>query len=447
MQRHQTICDELTSIDKVSPTSDTPLAKHKLMATNPFRFMRGSASLMYADLRSGFVSLPESLNSKHLRTCIVGDCHISNFGFFTEEGSHGDNVVFAPNDFDDACVGNASWDLLRFLVSLHLTVDYCQGLLAGEYVTDELESLDDFIAANNEELDEAQEGFLDAYICTCDLLIADPSGRQRVLMDFPKGHVLRKFAEKARKRAAGGKNFTSKSALAKAIRNMETFPVFNQPSAKLKPVSDELKNEIIHTFSPYVDDAILDVSERLGAGTGSVNMGRYYLLVGPQDYAGIEDLPLCHIVEIKQQRVAAPAQHFADDSPLCSPANRLNPAHLTVMCQQRMQRRPDLVLDDIMWQGKHWLVRSRHHAKVGIKPEHIGLAKTGEEPGLASYARTCGEALALAHCRGDRRSTRFEQSVVNTLPLHQDHLVSLAKTYAAQCVQDCALLKQIIADR
>lgn len=448
MERNQAIFDELKRIDKVCPNSSTPLAKHKLMATNPFRFMRGAASLFYADLLSGHIKLPSQLVGKHLHTCIMGDCHISNFGFFTEEGSHGDSVVFAPNDFDDACIGNANWDLLRFLVSLQLTIDYCQGLKTGRYSTEELASPETLFAADAEHLNNAQEAFLDAYLCTCDSLIADPSGRQRVLMDFPKGHVLRKFSDKARKRAAGGKHFNIKSALAKLIisssankdtsKGISTTPIFNQPSSKLSPVSEPLRSEIIQTFSPYVDDAILDVAERLGAGTGSVNMQRYYLLVGPEDYAGEQDLNLCHIVEVKQQRVAAPVQHFAQ----ISPVNTLNPAHLTLVCQQRMQRRPDLVLDEILWQGSHWLVRSRHHAKVGIKPEHIGLAKSHDKLGFVSYARACGEALALAHCRGDRRSTRFEQAMVNTLPQHQNELVSVASEYAKQSIRDCHILRE-----
>ncbi|WP_420933035.1 DUF2252 family protein [Alteromonas sp. A081] len=40
---------------------------------------------------------------------------MSNFGFLTEKGSHGDTVIFTSNDFDDACVGRAHWDIIRLL--------------------------------------------------------------------------------------------------------------------------------------------------------------------------------------------------------------------------------------------------------------------------------------------------------------------------------------------
>jgi hypothetical protein len=102
-------------------------------------------------------------------------------------------------------------------------------------------------------------------------------------------------------------------------------------------VSPKLKKQLIEVFSPYMDDAVLDVVERVNAGAGSVNMQRYYFLVGPKYFQGKVDMPLCHIVEVKQQREAASINYFSD----LIPVNRLNPAHLTVVCQQRMQRAPD----------------------------------------------------------------------------------------------------------
>jgi hypothetical protein len=194
-------------------------------------------------------------------------------------------------------------------------------------------------------------------------------------------------------------------------------------------------------FRPYVDDDVLDLVRRLGAGTGSVDLDRYYLLVGPRDFGGVQDLPLCHIVEVKQQRPASPVHWFPD----LSPVNRLNPAHLALDCQRRMQRRPDLVLDEVVWKGAHWLVRSRHHARVGVDPEDIALAK--KEPGerLAEYADACGEALALAHARGDLRSRRFEAAMAAALADAEVDLIEAARGYAELTVEDRRLLRDILA--
>ena len=217
---------------------------------------------------------------------------------------------------------------------------------------------------------------------------------------------------------------------------------FKIDADKLTPLPDNDYRQVKETFAPYVDDEILDIVMHINAGTGSVNMSRYYLLVGPKE-ADLSALALCHIVEVKQQRTAAPLHYFNGLSAI----NRLNPAHLTVNYQRRMQRSPDLVLDELAWRGQHWLVRSRHHAKVGIKPEHIATGKKATlKSGFVQYAKDCGTALALAHCRGDRRSTLFEQSVCRLLPFHQKALIGACLIYAEQVIADTELLIDMLND-
>lgn len=194
-------------------------------------------------------------------------------------------------------------------------------------------------------------------------------------------------------------------------------------------------------FRPYVSDDILDIVTRQGAGTGSLNMQRYYLLVGPKHIYSEQDLALCHVVEAKQQRDAAPLYFFPD----LSPVNRLNAAHLTVDCQRLMQRRPDLVLDEHYWNGAHYLVRSLHHANVDVDPEDVCFAEKAPGEELAEYAEACGRTLALAHSRGDRRSFRFEQAVVNYLPKVMDELVQACVDYAEQQKTDCELLAGLLS--
>lgn len=112
MQRLQQLIAEFSRTDQVDP-SQSILSKHQKMALNPFRFLRGSSGLFYADIQSGLLKLPTALLQQVPFTTVMGDCHISNFGFFTEDGSYGERVIFAPNDFDDACIGPAVWDLSR----------------------------------------------------------------------------------------------------------------------------------------------------------------------------------------------------------------------------------------------------------------------------------------------------------------------------------------------
>ncbi|REL35030.1 DUF2252 family protein [Thalassotalea euphylliae] len=436
MDRSTFISQCLQQTDNALPHEG--IEKHQKMATSPFVFFRGSAPLFYADIQAGNLTLPKELSLLPL-TNIMGDCHASNFGFLTEEGAHGDTVIFSPNDFDDACIGHASWDLARFITSLFLTQSHCQGIKAGEISAEKDYSTKPVIAI--EDCHRAANSFLTSYLDTCQQCIDSPQQRNQALAEFTEQHLLHKHWLKAQSRAANGDTFYSKSALAKAVDLTDDGICFANLPEKFAKLDEGDYQALHQQFRPYVDDHIHDIVARLNAGTGSVNMGRYYLLVGPKT-SPQSQLSLCHIVEVKQQRKAAPLA-YSDD---LSPVNQLNAAHLTVNCQRRMQRNPDLVLDEVEWQGHHWLVRSRHHAKVGIKPEHIGLGKKAtSKQGFVQYAQACGQALALAHCRGDRRSTLFEQAVVNTLPDVISSLISACQHYAEQVQADTKALKVMLA--
>lgn len=426
-EREQDLMDVMARVDGVAPGSG--LRKHQKMAISPFMMLRGASAVFYQDLASLQFRLPEEIE-RWPATMVMGDCHISNFGFISEEGSHGDDIIFAPNDFDDACVGMAGWDLLRFGVSVLLAADHCQGALEGRY------RLSVPLGKNKVVTEAASSAaltaFLMAYRSTCQALVEQRLDYREVVQHFDSEHVLFKLEQKALKRQANGEDFTSKSSLAKAVDFLQRPLIFKDWPEKFKAVDGHTYRAIEKTFGPYVDDAILDIVERVGAGTGSVNMTRYYLLVGPEQIQHDRDFALCHIVEIKRQRAAAPLFEFEDLSPI----NLLSPAHLTVTCQRRMQRSPDLVLDDVSWRKGHWLVRSRHHARVGITPEDVCCGKRAVANGLEDYASACGKVLALAHGRADRRSQRFEQAVMETPDAVWQALIELQQRYAQQVMED-----------
>ena len=153
MERQDTLLQYFEDHDGCAP--DSELAKHQKMAHSPFQFFRGSAPLMYRDLAGQVIHLPEALSDIPVTT-IMGDCHTSNFGFLSEEGSHGETVVFSPNDFDDACFGHASWDLLRFLVSLPLAHAEAAQIQADS----DCEKLKTKPLADEQQIHSAQQAFL-----------------------------------------------------------------------------------------------------------------------------------------------------------------------------------------------------------------------------------------------------------------------------------------------
>ncbi|TQF67445.1 DUF2252 family protein [Pseudoalteromonas luteoviolacea] len=430
MSREKLLSTYIKRHDGCEPSAT--LAKHEKMASSPFHFFRGTAPLMYQDIFDGLIALPDEVYDIPVTT-IMGDCHTSNFGFLSEEGSHGETLVFTPNDFDDACVGHAVWDIFRYLVSLNLAQQ--AGQLLQETTEDLTMRQKPLVYASD--VPEAQKDFLTQYTLTCEASIRGENNSQSAITNFEQDHILHKRWQKGLQRLVGGSAFNLKSSLAKSV-DLSTSPLrFKVDPLKFEPIHSDIKANLINQFRPYVDDEIIDCVERLDAGTGSNNLKRYYLLVGPRSQAPTE---LYHIVEVKQQNLAAPLHYFTD----LSPVNRLNHAHLTVNCQRQMQRRPDLIIDDALWQGIHWLVRSRHHARVGIDPEHIVLGKrAAQKGGFKQYAQSCAEVLCYAHMRGDRRSMAFQQFCIVQLPKQFEQLIELANNYAQQVNTDWQLFKSL----
>ena len=436
--RHSQLAKEIARVDGSSPSRS--IGKHLKMASSPFVFFRGTAQLFYSDVYNGVISTPDNLQNIPL-TSVVGDCHLSNFGFLTEEGSHGDTVIFSPNDFDDACVGRAEWDILRLLTSLSLTQVHCEGVANGTYRFDDIDTSKPVISKNA--VTEAQQTLLSTYINTCENVTADASVIYDAVDYRPdkSPSKIAKLYDKAAMRSAGGDAFTTKSALARAVTFNDDPLTFKANRGKFTPLNAKEYQELYNAFAPFMDDTVVDIVKRENAGTGSVNMDRFYFLVGPRKPHTAESFSQCHIVEVKQQREAAPLHHFKS---LC-PVNLLNPAHLTARSQRRMQRHADLILDEAIYNDKHFLIRSRHHAKVGITPEDVAMGNKAVNGGFNYVAELCGYTLALAHCRGDRRSTRFANAAASVLTEERDNLVAIANQYAELVQSDYTWFCETIA--
>src|SRR5882672_5352411 len=88
--------------------------KYKLMADNEFTFFRATCHLFYEDLA-------KHATLKHGPVVwVCGDLHLENFGSY--RASNG-LVYFDINDFDEAVLAPASWELARFLCSIGMAAD------------------------------------------------------------------------------------------------------------------------------------------------------------------------------------------------------------------------------------------------------------------------------------------------------------------------------------
>ena len=83
--------------------------KYQRMRSDSFAFLRGTCPLFYERLYAAKLSRSTPL------VWICGDLHLENFGSYK-----GNNRVayFDLNDFDEAALAPASWELVRMLTSV-----------------------------------------------------------------------------------------------------------------------------------------------------------------------------------------------------------------------------------------------------------------------------------------------------------------------------------------
>ncbi|MFF1834363.1 DUF2252 domain-containing protein [Streptomyces sp. NPDC058231] len=81
--------------------------RYSRMAESPFRFFRGGAAIMAADL----ATTPDS----GIRAQLCGDAHLLNFGLFASPERR---LLFDVNDFDETLPGPWEWDVKRLAASL-----------------------------------------------------------------------------------------------------------------------------------------------------------------------------------------------------------------------------------------------------------------------------------------------------------------------------------------
>lgn len=93
---------------------DSLKLKYERMAKNEFSFFRGTCHLFYEDLANA-KKLPASP-----LTWISGDLHVENFGSYK-----GDNrlVYFDLNDFEEAILAPATWEIARMITSIDVAFD------------------------------------------------------------------------------------------------------------------------------------------------------------------------------------------------------------------------------------------------------------------------------------------------------------------------------------
>ena len=225
--------------------------KYKAMAQNVFVFFRGTCHLFYEDLSAAKELPPSPL------TWICGDLHPENFGSFKGDDRQ---EYFDLNDFDEAMLAPAAWELVRMVTSIFVA----------------FESL----GLKEEEALRVARLFLETYTAVL------KNGKALSIDSRTAAGVVEDFLNTVKKRK-------QKELLKQlAVLKNEKFKALLLDNRHLA-IEEGLKQELIAHISGLIKDhsfsadnfKVLDVVFRI-AGTGSLGVKRYLFLLKNLDTKG-----------------------------------------------------------------------------------------------------------------------------------------------------------------
>lgn len=296
--------------------------KYEAMSENAFRFFRGTCHLFYEDLAAA-APLPLSPLS-----WICGDLHIENFGSY-----RGDNklVYFDLNDFDEALLAPASYEVVRMVTSIFIAFDN--------------------LNFEPEKALKMAQLYLKTYSATLakgKAISIEPRTAKGIVCEFLTSASKNRYKELLKKRTV-----SKKKSIMLSLEDERHFKLD-------KKLRQELKahiNEWIKTSSdgPYNYEVISAVF-RL-AGTGSTGVRRYLFLLKSTNTKN-----KYLMVDMKQARTSS-VLPFVNVQQL----QWENEAARVIGIQQRMQNIPAALLSTTVFRGDSYIIQELQPVKDTIK--------------------------------------------------------------------------------
>jgi uncharacterized protein (DUF2252 family) len=331
--------------------------KYAKMAQNPFIFLRGACHLFYD-------ALPDSplFRDAPLAWC-CGDLHFENFGSYK-----GDNrlVYFDINDFDEAALAPATWDIVRLLTSIQCGAEALRATRA------------EALAVSDSCLESYRSALIDGKALWVEretsgglvnVLLTALQGRQRP--DYLDKRTIRKGRRRSLK-LDGVKALPASDAQIQAVTAFMDRFAATQPKPKFFEV--------------------LDIGRRI-AGTGSLGLERFVVLV---EGKGSPDAN--YLIDIKEAKSSAMAPHLARLK-IRQPA-WADEASRVVTVQKRMQAVDHAFLHAVKLAGLPCILK-------GLQPseDRVAIGEWGKKlDRLKEVVGTMGRNLAWDQLRACGRS-------------------------------------------
>jgi uncharacterized protein (DUF2252 family) len=331
--------------------------KYQRMRVNAFAFFRGTCHLFYEDWTKG-----GPLDAAPL-AWLSGDLHLENFGSYK-----GDNRLgyFDLNDFDEAYMAPATWDLARFVTSLYLAAD---ALDIGDGDTRALGAT--FLDAYGFALHDGKARWVER---------STAEGLVRKLLRRVKQRTRRQLLDEITTGRHKGRTFMIEERHRLSVSRADRAAVV--ASLKTFAASEHCPEDFSGGFL-----RVLDVSRRV-AGTGSLGIRRFSVLVegtgGPDGN---------FILDLKEARRSALAPYGAAPQPSWP-----NEAARVVSVQRRAEAIAPALLHVVMMGKTSFVLKELQPSTDRLT---IDQSTSGEDLGLIMM--TMGHVLGWSHLRGSGR--------------------------------------------
>ncbi|MER5831697.1 DUF2252 domain-containing protein [Streptomyces sp. NPDC002130] len=397
--------------------------RYARMLESPFRFYRGAAAIMAADLGA--------TTDTGLRVQLCGDAHLLNFRLLASPERH---LVFDINDFDETLAGPFEWDVKRLAASFAIA-----GRANGFKTAEQNSAIESCVRAYRRRMrDFAGMRNLDIWYAQ------DDADHMRELMAASMSKEARRRTAKA---TASARTRTHMQAYAKLTRNTAEGRRITPDPPLITPLRDlvgdspehgrekelravlegyarSLSSERRHLLRRY---RLVDIARKV-VGVGSVGTRCWIVLLLGRD----DDDPL--LLQAKEAQESVLAAHSGGD-------RYDNQGRRVVAGQRLIQTTSDILLGwthavGLDGQERDFYVRQLRDWKGIAQPETM-------DPGLLRlFGRLCGASLARAHARsGDPVAIaaylgggdRFDRA-----------LMVFAQEYADQNERDFAALRTAV---
>ncbi len=327
--------------------------KYAALRSEPFRFLRGTCHLFYEDLP------PDWALRRAPLAWLCGDLHLENFGTFK-----GDNrlVYFDLNDFDEACLGAVTLDVLRLAVSILLGMKSC-----GVNGPESIALCQVMLGAYGAALAEGKAKWVDRDIASGLIGELFESLKCRSRKDFIAARIEGK--NEHRRLKLDGKRYMAVDGA-----HRQKVLDFMAALAAAQAAPDFYR--------------VIDVAQRI-AGTGSLGVERYAILVeGKGSPEGN------YLLDLKAAMPSALASVSGASQPAWA-----SEAVRVVSLQKRVQAQPMAFLREVLMDGKPFILRALQPTEDRVNLDAWG----GKLRHLESLVATMGQLSAWGHLRGSGR--------------------------------------------